>query len=223
MKLLSMQFALFTSEKIDRPDLLKDEINNAIGGKLNGMPTILNIPQELSLEVPIVQIKSVDNILALNVSRNRVDFFVNPHYNNNTLPIDTLKQYRPIIDKYFKVVFNSTKINRVGIVFTLFKPEQENISKIFEKFLVEKHLSCNTEVSIRTNSQKMNRGIIYNNVRTVESAEIIVDESNQKGVIVQFDTNNVSLEKNILSIDDISDIVEFAINNIKTKVIKELI
>lgn len=223
MKLLSMQFALFTSEKIERPDLLKDEINDKIGKKLNGMPTILDLPQDIPPEIPVVQIKSSDNIFALNVSRSRVDFFINPPYGSGNLPHDTFKEYRTVIDKYFKVVYNSTKVNRVGVIFTLFEPEQENVSKIFETFLVEKYLSSNNEVSIRTNCQRLNKGIVYNNVRTIEAAEIHVDGCKQKGVIIQFDTNNVPLENDTLTVENMSDIVEFAIGNIKTKVLKELI
>ena len=223
MKLLSMQFAIFTTEKIERPDLLKDEINDKIGKKLNGMPTILDLPQDVPPEIPIVQIKSIDNVFALNVSRTRVDLFINLSYDTGNLPIDTFKEYRSIIDKYYKVVYNSTKSNRVGIVFTLFYPERENVSKIFETFLTEKYSSNNSEISIRTNSQKMEKGIIYNNVRMVEAAEITVGDVSEKGIIVQFDTNNVPLEDNILNMENISDILEFATGNIKTKAVKELI
>ena len=52
MKLLSVQMAIFSEESISRPDLLFNEVNEKLGGLINDMPTILNLPPDIPAEIP---------------------------------------------------------------------------------------------------------------------------------------------------------------------------
>lgn len=223
MKLLSIQIAIFSVETILRPDLLKDEINNKMGGKLDGMPTILDLPQDAPAEFPIVQVRSSNNFYELHVSRNRVDFFINPEFNINNEPYDVFKQYKYIIEKFYKTVLNSTKVNRVGVIFTLFEPLQDNVEAIFKKYLNENYVSGNEEITLRTNRQIMDKGIIFNNIRLIEAAEVSIKNELQKGVIIQFDINNVPQSDLLLSENIVIETVDKASNYIKNKETKELI
>lgn len=223
MKLLSIQIAMFSVETILRPDLLKDEINNKIGGKLDGMPTILNLPQDAPAEIPIVQVRSLNNFYELHVSRNRVDFFINPDFNINNEPYDVFKQYKYIIEKFYKTVLNSTKVNRAGTIFTLFEPLKDNVEAIFKKYLNESYVSGNGEITLRTNRQIMDKGIIFNNIRLIEAAEVPIKNEFHKGVIVQFDINNVPKSDLLLNESTVAEIVDKASGYIKNKEVKGLI
>lgn len=88
MKLLSIQVALFLLNQISRPDLLMNTINEKIGNILDEMPNILNIPIDVPVDVPIAQVKSSDKVFGLNVSRNRVDLFINPNYSREDSILD---------------------------------------------------------------------------------------------------------------------------------------
>lgn len=77
MKLISMQVALFTIDLISRPDLLFNNINGRLGNIFDSMPMILDLPLDVPAEIPVVQAKSSNDVFAMNVSRKRIDLFIN--------------------------------------------------------------------------------------------------------------------------------------------------
>ena len=77
MKLITTQVALFSKDLISRPDKMKDEIEQKMGGSIfDAMPLILNLPVDAPSDLPVVQAKSVSGRYALNISRMRIDYFV---------------------------------------------------------------------------------------------------------------------------------------------------
>lgn len=228
MKLISIQIALFSAEQVFRPDLLMNAINEKLGNILDDMPTILNIPVDVPADIPIVQAKSQNKIYALNISRNRVDFFISPKYFREESPFEIYKSYKSTVEKYYKTVMNALQISRIGIVFTLFEETGEEIKRIYDKYLKESVSAKNVEVNIRTNTQTLSKGFVINNLRTVQAANVTVDASNKKGVLFQLDTNNAVDPQTvdppkILSAENIADILSTAISRIKPNAIKELI
>lgn len=222
MKLVSIQIALFTSDLIGRPDLLMNEINERLGGVFDAMPTILNLPPDVPAEIPLAQIRSNDNIYALNVSRSRTDLIISPHYSDDKVPSDSFKTFKPLIEKFYRATASSHSIKRVGVIFTLFEAAEENVKIIYEKYLKEKWVAGNAEITIRTNQQTMSKGIIYNNIRNIQAADLHVEKETHKGVIIQLDTNNVPTN-DALSLETIAAIVSYANNKLKAGVVKELI
>ena len=77
MIILTTQIALFPNRVIERPDLVYEEIKKAEHGLFNALPNIVDIPINSPTDIPLVQAKSLDNIYSLNVSRGRIDFFIN--------------------------------------------------------------------------------------------------------------------------------------------------
>lgn len=54
MKLISCQVTLFAMDKIKRPDLLLNEINVKLSNLFDDMPMILNLPEDIPDEIPVV-------------------------------------------------------------------------------------------------------------------------------------------------------------------------
>ena len=78
------------------------------------------------------------------------------------------------------------------------------------------------EAMIRTNQQTMNKGIVYNNIRNVQSANLHVGKDLYKGVIIQLDTNNVPTDE-VIPVDTVAAVVAYASNKLKVGTVKELI
>ena len=114
MKLLSVQMAIFSEESISRPDLLFNEVNEKLGGLINDMPTILNLPPDIPAEIPVVQAKSTDGWINLNVSRSRIDLIANFIYESEQSPLEALNSQKETIQKFYKSVLNSITANRTG-------------------------------------------------------------------------------------------------------------
>lgn len=223
MKLISMQVALFAQDLVPRPDLLMNEINGKLGNVLDAMPTILNLPSDVPPEIPLAQIHSKDNVFALNISRGRIDLVISPSFQENMSPQDMFKRFKPTIDKYYKTAMQSVPINRIGIIFTLFEPSNSNVRTVFEKYLTERYRPENMEVMIRTNTQTLNQGIVYNNIRNVQAAVVHVGNQEHTGVIIQLDTNNVPSREAVLSTEMVASVISQAAAKLKPNAIKELI
>lgn len=86
MKLLSAQLGIFSEDSISRPDLLFSEVNEKLGGIVDDMPTILNLPPDLPADIPVVQAKSSDGRININVSRSRIDLIVHFIFESNAFP-----------------------------------------------------------------------------------------------------------------------------------------
>ncbi|MBO5169695.1 MAG: hypothetical protein J6B70_02995 [Oscillospiraceae bacterium] len=223
MKLISMQIALFAQDLISRPDLLMNEINDKLGNIFDTMPTILNLPADVPAEIPLAQIRSKDGVYALNISRGRIDLIITPSFQEDKTPQDMFKQYKPIVDKYYKTSMKSVPIKRIGIIFTLFEPSNTNVQVIYEKYLKEKYRSDSMEVTVHTNNQILNLGVVYNNIRNVQAAVIHVGKEDHTGVVIQLDTNNVPSKEVTLTSEMVANIISHAAAKLKPSAVKELI
>lgn len=223
MKLLSMQIALFTSELISRPDLVMTEINSKMGGVFDAMPNILNLPPEIPAEIPLVQANSNNGVYALNVSRNRIDLIITPQYEKEGMPLEIFKEYRNSIDKYCKATLNITSLIRMGVIITLFHETAENTRAVFDKYLRIPYSSDCVEANFRVNQQNINKGIVFNNIKIVEAGELHIGSTTNKGVIIQFDTNNAPENGRTVLAETISALLSQAASKIKPVALKELI
>lgn len=223
MKLISMQIALFAQDLIPRPDLLMNEINDKLGNIFDAMPTILNLPTDVPAEIPLAQIRSKNNVYALNISRGRIDLIISPIFTEDKTPQEMFKQYKPTLEKYYKTAMKSVPIKRIGIIYTLFEPSETNVQAVYEKYLKEKYRSDSMEVTVHTNNQTLNQGVVYNNIRNVQAAIIHVGKEDHKGVVIQLDTNNVPSKEVVLSTEMVANVISHAAAKLKPSAVKELI
>lgn len=223
MKLLSVQMAIFSEESISRPDLLFNEVNEKLGGLINDMPTILNLPPDIPAEIPVVQAKSTDGRINLNVSRSRIDLIANFIYESEQSPLEALNSQRETIQKFYKSVLNSITANRTGFILTLFEPSTNNVKSVFEKYFSEKYTSKFVEASTRVNKQNMRKSVVYNNIRSVEAATITVGAENIPGVLFQLDINNALEPGKRINEDIVSYVVSQGVSNLSPEAVKEMI
>lgn len=223
MKLLSLQLAIFSKDLIGRPDLVFNEVNTKIGKVINDIPTILNLPADAPVDFPIVQAKSVNRQLNINVSRSRIDFIIHFDIENNETPIDAFNFQRSLINKFYKAVLESINANRVGFVITMFEPSSNNVSTIFNKYFKEKYSTNIVESSMRINKQHMRKSVTYNNIRSVEAATVTNGTKKIEGVLFQYDINNVLEQEKIINEDIISYILSRVTALLSSDNIKEMI
>lgn len=223
MKLLSVQMAIFSEESISRPDLLFNEVNEKLGGLINDMPTIINLPPDIPAEIPVVQAKSTDGRINLNVSRSRIDLIANFIYESEQSPLEALNSQKETIQKFYKSVLNSITANRTGFILTLFEPSTNNVKSVFEKYFSEKYTSKFVEASTRVNKQNMRKSVVYNNIRLVEAATITVGAENIPGVLFQLDINNALEPGKRINEDIVSYVVSQGVSNLSPEAVKEMI
>lgn len=109
------------------------------------------------------------------------------------------------------------------MVVTLFHEEDSNIKAIFDKYLIEPYTNDCVEINYRINRQTLEKGVVYNNIRLIQAGEIQIDKKIAKGVMIQFDVNNVPDQKRVVSKDSILEILSKVQEVVKTGYLKELI
>lgn len=223
MKLLSAQMAIFSEDIISRPDLLFNEVNEKLGGLVNGMPTILNLPQNIPAEIPVVQAKSTDEQIIINVSRTRIDLIVNFVFENEQTPLEALNSKKDIIQKFYKSVLSAIAANRTGFILTTFEQRSNNVKAVFEKYFSEKYTSKFLEASMRVNKQNMKNSVVYNNIRSVEATTITIGTENIPGVLFQFDINNVPQKEKKINDSIVSYVVAQGTSILSPDSVKEMI
>lgn len=223
MKFLSAQMAIFAEELIARPDLLFTEVNEKMDGIVDGMPTILDLPHGAPVDIPIVQVKSSGGNLNINVSRSRIDLVVRFDYKSELPPLDNFNSQKDTIRKFYKSVLCAINANRVGLIMSMFAPMTDNVKSVFEKYFSEKYVTKYVEASMRINKQNMRKSIIYNNIRSVESATVTVDSNNIAGVFFQYDINNVMEQGKRINEDVISYVLSRGVEVLSPESVKEMI
>ena len=223
MKVLSIQMALFTRDLISRQDLVMSGINEKTGKIFNAMPNIMNLPLDAPPEIPLVQVVSTDGMYNLNVSRNRVDLTISPKYEREDAPADLFKEYKILLEKYYKSVFSAMDLIRVGVVITLFHEASNNVEAVFDRGIKESFSTDCVEASYRINKQNLYKGFVYNNIKSVQAGEVHVNNAVHKGVLIQLDTNNVPDSNKVISNEDISHLLAKVSEKIKVGQLKELI
>lgn len=223
MKLLSVQMAFFAEDFISRPDLLFNDINKKIGGIVDGIPTILNLPPEAPAEVPIVQASSSDGLLSINVSRTRIDLIIRFPYEGGTIPIDSINAQNSVIQSFYTSVLSSIAINRMGYVLTLFEPTANGSKAIFDKYFSDKYASEYIEASMRVNSRSIKKSVTYNNIFSVDAVSITVGTENIPGVLFQYDINNVVEQGKRINEEVVKHITSQGTAHLSPESVKEMI
>lgn len=223
MKLLSIQMALFSEDFISRPDLLFNKLNEKMGGIVNEMPTILNLPPEAPAEMPIVQASSTDGLININISRVRIDLIIRFAYEVNTTPEDSFKTRSSLIQSFYKFVLSSIPVNRTGFVLTLFEPNTNGVKAVFDKYFSEKFSADYIESSMRINKKSTRKSVAYNNLFSVEAATITVNADSIPGVLFQYDINNVVEQGKKISEDTVKYVTAQGAAHLSPNSVKEMI
>ncbi len=215
--LINTQIALFFKDTLERPDVLYNDLNLQLGGLFVLPPTIVPIPNEFQLgEIPIVQLKSRDNIYNLNIAQKRADFFISGEGEQQ------FSDKKEIFIEKVKIFMNffsqQVDVKRIGFVSRFFVEEdnKEVIKSIFAKEFIDLH----NEVGQKTESETADayarystkitsNGVKINNYSSIEKQQVIISNVKKTGLIITRDFNTDPAEdySNKINADFISDFI----------------
>jgi len=198
--LINTQFALFFEQPINRPDLLVNDFNQAIGNVFDQIPITLPVPPDL-LDVPVVQLNKADGIYSCNIARGRVDFF---HAGVGKQKFSDIKDdFQNETEKLYEFFSDRTKIKRIGFVTRFFfddEKQDEIIAKLIDKNFKDLHNGKTQETYVRYVSRMDANefdGFEVNNFTSIEKFFVRISGvgENIKGILVTRDFNT-NPEKN---------------------------
>ncbi len=207
MKLVNLQIALFFKNRIGRPDLFANRINSRLNNRFDAMPQIINLPDEVPADIPVVQMHSSRDDSHFNVSKQRCDLFLSPELLAQTSLSSSVNNCQELFFEYLKAVFEETQeIVRVGLIATGFEEKTDPAM-----FISEKYLSTSSpckEASIRINRHETTDGFDLNNILEVSDGNLINEKLgiNLAGTVIKRDVNNVPKEGVLLTSKSIKSI-----------------
>lgn len=207
MKLVNLQIALFFNNRMERPDLFANRINSRLNNRFDDMPQIINLPDEVPSDIPIVQMHSSRDDSRFNVSKQRCDLFISPELLAQTSLASSVNNCQELFFDYLKAVFEETQeIIRVGLIVTGFEEKADPAMYISEKYLFSSLSS--KEASIRINRPETADGFDLNNILEIADGNLINENLgiNQTGIVIKRDINNVPKDGFLLTSKNIKTI-----------------
>lgn len=118
LQVTNIQVALF-SPGIDLSDklALAQKVKQETGTLFDGESIVLPIPNDAPAEIPRIVLRNKNNQVSLNISLNKIDFFVKPKEGSSLINSskEVNKIYKSLLDTLYKV--SPLVIHRVGHVF----------------------------------------------------------------------------------------------------------
>ena len=228
MKLLTIQTALFPLESIARPDLEYSEINRTMGTVFDAMPTIIELPENAPNEIPLVQAHSSDGRYKLNISRSRIDCIIGLDIDVAAVPHETFESNKQLIMKFVNASIARFDVFRIGVVITMFEKRKNNVYSVYEKYIKLPFSERCMEVNLRYNETRQIKGMVINNIRTVEAANLHIERhdgttEDQTGVSIQIDVNNQPNPRTKLTLERITSILDCAREHLNPETVKGMI
>ena len=192
MKVVQIQVALFLSDTINRPDLLAEEINQKLGNRFDAMPHCVALPIDAPPEIPVVTRRSTTLPHQLNVSHKRCDLLISPLVENASLSVIETRYGEEIMD-YVRAVMQHNKIDRIGVVITVFRETQEPCERISEEYFGGQNKGA-SELSFRVNQVTSIKGFDLNCIFSVANGISETNGETSEGILYIRDINNVVKE-----------------------------
>lgn len=217
IKRLSTQLAIFLSENITRPDKLFNSLNEDLGEIIDTMPQIFPLPPGIPVDMPVVMGNASNGIYTLNISASRVDII------RTYLPEEdkakSLLEFKSKCKLLMSLLLVNYKIARIGIVGN-FYIESKNPSSFITKNFFRKEDSTLQEASVRLNKVSDEFGMKFNNILSLNVAEMESATYSGKCVLIQTDNNSIPGE-NPLTPSTINDVFDKKSNAYSEEYIKQ--
>lgn len=214
MNLLKIQIALFTRDLISRPDTLFNKLNEKTDNLFDDIPQILNLPPDAPFEIPVVQGKAIGGKYSINVSRNRVDIFIENGDILTSTVENVISSEKSRLEFLVKCISEEVSIIRIGNVFTCFEVQEDNISALHNRFFKSESETNLKELFIRKNNLTEEEGLDINNLISWEATSLVKDEAIINGILVQYDINNVVKNDIILTTNMLIKLLDKAIDKV---------
>ena len=200
--LTGLQVALFFKDRVERPDQIATNVNDTLGNAFDRMPTVIPVPEDAPVEIPVVMMTSSKLPYHLNFSRKRVDLIL-PHSGPVERGEEQRNQFVEFAKNFSDQMAKVTKINRIGVISHYYHPIDDIPKYLNSRFTNHSIDKKAEEISIHYNIKKKKNGFITNNLVTIQEQNFMNgDEMAVKGVYFMFDKNNhpsdKSLQKNFI-------------------------
>jgi hypothetical protein len=197
-QIISLQFALFFQDIIERPDTEFSDLNMNLMNIFGDVPLIMPIPPELPPEVPRVTLKSENKAYICQIARSRVDLISN-RISKETSNEEMLKDFNAKVRGFIKYVLEKRKIVRFGMICKYFHKDDDAITTIKNKYFND-NIGDVAELSIQYNKISEYQGFQLNDLVSISAKKVKIAGETMKGIQIQRDINNapvdsLSLEK----------------------------
>lgn len=198
-KIVKLQFALFYQQPDFRPDTSYLQLNMDMGNLFDAMPQILSLPNDAPHDIPRVQMRSENNKYQCNMALSRIDFIINDITQDEDAWGEIVLDFKAKVALFIKSTISRSKINRFGLVGNFYIPDKNPSLTITRKHL-KTDLQSAEEVNLRFNKRKSMHGLTLNNVTIINTTTPVNNpESDENGIFIELDVNNVPTENNISS------------------------
>ena len=218
IRITSIQLALFSPgiDLSNKVDLLAKMKKNA-GEYLNGDPIMLPIPVDAPPEIPRLVLKDEKGNIGLNISANKIDFFIHPTAEKGKIPevySDLIGELEAIYKNILNALYGSTElaINRIGFVVRGESEIQEAGKQLKEKYLSTKFA--------KTKWQKIDLGLLkkdnidkkISNIWFRVSSDMKKNgDGNKNKTVIIFDINTLAQKSYIFKSVDVLSYVRQAV------------
>lgn len=219
--IVSLQFALFFRDIIERPDLEFADINSNLMNIFDSIPNIIPIPRELPNDIPIVTQRSESNEYVCNISRSRIDLHYN-RINAEKTNVEVLADFNAKVNGLLNYLFSKRDFVRFGMICRYFHPCNLPTEVLKSKYIKES-IGDLAEISLRYNKKQSAIGWQINDIVEISAAKVVVNNQEKDGVYVQRDINNDVILDKSLTKDELLKISKTYSRLITEKSIEELI
>lgn len=188
-KIISLQFALFFRDVVDRPDIEFSDVNANMMNMFDAIPTVMPIPRELPPDVPMVTQRSESNEYICNVARSRIDL----HFQRVTdrrSNAELLTDFNAKVLGFISYVLKKRPIVRFGMICRYFHETPSAVGDIRQKYFA-KTIGDVEELSLRFNRKTKFIDWDINDIVEINAAAEVTDQGTKNGIFVQRDINNV--------------------------------
>ncbi|MGF1903441.1 hypothetical protein [Aliivibrio sifiae] len=201
-KIISLQFAYFLKDIVERPDLEFNCLNSEMLNIFDAMPQMIPVPRELPTDVPLMVLRSSNEQYTCNISRSRIDFIFN-RLDDSKSNNEVLSDFNLKVKGLTQSILSKQEVNRFGLVARYFHQDNSAVHTLRNRFF-SKIVDGAEELSLRFNKPSDSHGYRINDIVEINAAELIIDNKATKGILIQRDINNnikpsSYIEKSVLS------------------------
>ncbi len=227
--IIEVQIGFIFESIIERPDLLSKIINDKMNNLFDAIPLTLPIPNDTTLnEIPIVQMKSLDNIFSCNIARGRADFYMKGNglqqYNDIKQTLDSKTE------DFLDILYHDYKPKRIAFITRYFLRDEDATKNISTLFIPNYKKLITGEPLVSTlhyTTLLEHENVSINNFSLIEAAHttIVGIGNNLTGILLTRDFNS-NPERNTpekLTKEFFKKLIEFGEKNFKLEEIMNIL
>jgi hypothetical protein len=220
-QITSLQFALFYRDVIVRPDLEFQELNVKMLNIFNGIPSSVNLPQDLPPEIPMLTLRSENNEYICNIARSRIDLHFQ-RLNDDDSNEKILSDFNAKVASFSSYILSRRSIVRFGMICRYFHANENCIEVIKEKYF-KSNFKGSSDIGLRFNVKERNENWEINDMVEIAASDAVINDKKISGIFIQRDINNTPEVNKTISPDDLKNISVSLSHLLSQKSVEELI